>query len=365
MTAPQANLHPTRSALRLATMRSPGRKRRYALRLLWVATAFGLLGGLVWLVHSRLFAPDGAIRPLYWLHDNIYLPLYGRMWTALFPYAMLWLIPLLLLIALLLWEYLLPRSPLRALHRWLVRTLITLPFGQKLVALLRSGFSRRVVDEYLTQGMGELMLLRNAVTSVPNAKLGYLARLVALRWHLSAKAPRDELALFESTALLRMRSKPPYTPLKPLLSVLAKLPNSASMAKDFALLLAEDSNAQTTAAAYRFMARLSTPPEHLADVTEAPLDFAALAMRVALLGAEGKSAVGGMFFTAWARGMSDRLRPTLASRLHEAQSYIHFEFWAALSDHSGTVISFDDAYAHISPRVTPERGEYFAWRGEA
>ncbi len=364
MTAQTSPMQPIRSALRLATQRSPARKRRYGLRLLCVAAAVALLAGLVWLVNSRIFAPDSAIRPLYWLHDTVYLPLYGRLWTAMFPYAMLWLIPLLLLIALLLWEFLLPHSPLRALHRWLVRTLITLPFGRKIVALLPGGFSRRVVDEYLTQGMGELMLLRNAVTAASNAQLGLLARLVALRWHLSRKDALDELELFESTALLRMRATAPHAPLKPLMQVLATLPRPGAMTSEFALLLAEDSEAPTLAAAYGFMARLNTPPEHLADVTQTPLDFAALAIHVALLSARSKNPVGGMVFAAWARGMSDRVRPDLAARLRQAQSLIRFEFWAALGDHPGTVISFDDAYAHMSPRTAPERGDYFAWRGE-
>lgn|GEM_PF-3424377 len=70
---------------------APGRRRRMLWRWLAVAAGAGLCVWLAFGLAARRFDPDGPARILYLAHDHVYLPLKGHLWTAPYPYGVVWL----------------------------------------------------------------------------------------------------------------------------------------------------------------------------------------------------------------------------------------------------------------------------------
>ncbi len=137
-------LSTSRSALRAVGQATEHRRRRFVLR--WsVITLFA--GAFAFTLHGLVtqgYHPDGPFGFVYWLHDAYYLPLRGHLWTALFPYALLWAVPLSLVILLVLLEFLLARGPLRSLQRLLILYFARRPWGRAFLAGDGSAWAHRI-----------------------------------------------------------------------------------------------------------------------------------------------------------------------------------------------------------------------------
>lgn len=83
-----------RSSLRRGALKHRRRARPYVLRYAAAAVIVTILAALYLLAQTRDLPANGPLALFYWLHDTIWLTLRGHLWTALFPYALLWLVPL-------------------------------------------------------------------------------------------------------------------------------------------------------------------------------------------------------------------------------------------------------------------------------
>lgn len=71
-------------------------------------------------VVQRWFDPGGLFRPLYAVHDDIFLPVVGRLWTAWFPWGLVYLIPAVVAGTLTLCGFMSGRRPLRGVQRRII-----------------------------------------------------------------------------------------------------------------------------------------------------------------------------------------------------------------------------------------------------
>lgn len=71
----------------------------------WLLVTTGVVLFLV-ATAATWFDTNGPWRPIYALHDNVWLPFQGVTWTAIFPYGVIWLLIAAGLLTLLLSEYL-------------------------------------------------------------------------------------------------------------------------------------------------------------------------------------------------------------------------------------------------------------------
>ena len=125
---------PTRSTLRSIDAAFDGRWRRYKLR--WGLVCLSV-AALIWFclaIGARTFSSGGFGWIVYVLHDAVYIPLKGAVWTRWFPYAFVWLVPLSMIVALALTEFLSKSGPVRALHRRLILRIAARPGLQRLLA---------------------------------------------------------------------------------------------------------------------------------------------------------------------------------------------------------------------------------------
>lgn len=103
--------------------------RRWAAALALAGAAGGLAHG----TRAGWFDPDGPGRIAYWLHDHVYLPLKGNLWTAWFPEALIPWTAVLVLLAVWLAGSLSGRPLLRMAHAAVTRRAILLPAGRRML----------------------------------------------------------------------------------------------------------------------------------------------------------------------------------------------------------------------------------------
>lgn len=167
----------------LLEARDAGRERNLLARLArrWIvfAAAATPVGGAVLVVAARLAEPDGWAYPLYVLHDAVYLPLKGHLWTRWFPDAVAAFAVFGALTVLGLAGFLSGRPVLHALHVAASRAALERTALHPLLRrwLVRAGGSRRMPSQ--------LDLLAEA------------AREAALDtlWRPEGRAPRAESAV--------------------------------------------------------------------------------------------------------------------------------------------------------------------------
>lgn len=202
--------------LRVAAM-PPVRHRNYPLR--WAI--FLLLGSgvylLIWAVATDWFSASGPFRFLYVVHDAVFLPLRGTIWTQIFPFAFLWLLPLAFLCFALVVELLSKASLLRVAHRRYVRFAMRWSFGRGLILTsntflralgTRAEFSRNVLRSELMHLSEDYKwgAFDNAVAA--RAEVLHDTRrfmhLVRLEYRLSAGNPPDLITAVELTKLAQL-----------------------------------------------------------------------------------------------------------------------------------------------------------------
>jgi len=353
----------TRSDLRQAALGHRPRKRRYLLRLALVMVVIGLAALLGAAVATRYFPTTGLFWPVYWLHDHLYLPLKGRIWTALFPYALVWLVPLAVVVLIVLAEFLLPFSPTAASHRWVLRGLAAHSGGRQLLMLLPRRYTYLVVDELQSESWAACSLAPDLQKFGDQRAITRLAMHTALRWQLSPKTPADLLQVFEITAFLQIMPQGKQAYSAHLQTIVALLAPKSPLAGHFARLLAENPQHVAEAEALELVAWLESAVG--ADTIDAPPDLAlaALAIRMGLLGLQRNLPTVGIFFGAWARAIGRAQSGDIAARLERAQASIAFEFWAQTADHAISDRSDLLAQQLGHPRTRFDRGEAFAWGG--
>lgn len=123
--------------------------RRRALGILFVLLLFGIPALLVW---SRIPPADGWGHGLYWMHDHVFLPLKGHVYTRFLPFSMLfWVLMGALALA---WLYFFAnrQSLVRPMHIWLLKIVLKVPSTHGLLlscarALAQRGFGAHLMIE--------------------------------------------------------------------------------------------------------------------------------------------------------------------------------------------------------------------------
>lgn len=312
-----------RSTLLRAGLVDRPRHRPTLRRRLWLAAAGGLIVLFLLAVAARWFSRSGTGILVYWIHDHVWLPLRGQLWTAIFPAGFIWAVPICLVLALVLTEYLVLFAPLRAaqigLLRWLSRPGRgwVLVGGAQLIAPLGL-VPVQAIAVLSDLRQTEHARLLEALDRGGAVDPGRLAQLEALLVQLLPAGEVQVLAALEAIALTTVANRRSQGGLEALHARLAAMapPLDALVRRSLDLPSPLES------------LRLASDLEH--DVTPSPSLLAARTLAVALaIRADGRSEHLA-WFQAWARR---RLGPQ-PERLAEAEGLVAFEFWAALAERS-------------------------------
>jgi hypothetical protein len=95
-----------------------------------VLLAPALAATMVW---QRWFDPHGYFRPVYVFHDAVVLPVIGAMWTAWFPWGLLYLVPGAVMLGLTLAGLVSGRRPLGRLQRRVILAVAGRAFGHDIL----------------------------------------------------------------------------------------------------------------------------------------------------------------------------------------------------------------------------------------
>jgi hypothetical protein len=212
---------------------APDEAQRRSLLRRWSAVAFTLMAATapVLAVAQRWFDPGGVFRPLYAIHDDILLPAVGRVWTAWFPWGLLYLIPAGVAAVLTTAGFMSGRRPLCALQRRVILAAARRDAGADLLC-----GAHRLQCSYGLPGRFMRMVIANAANaaidailfSAPDARaaedrdggparypakdlqhgleqqLTHAWRLVAMRGEMTADAAEGPRATFAATAQIAL-----------------------------------------------------------------------------------------------------------------------------------------------------------------
>lgn len=389
---------PSRSGLRAIDIGYAGRQRRYLLRAVVVGTVVFCVFALVWAIASRAFATDGIGALVYWLHDAFYLPLKGWAWTQWFPYVLVWLIPLTVVVAAVSAEYLTQFGPIRRLHRRIILAISERSWAQRFLgAPLKGRDIER--DVWLASLTGH-----DAVTSRP---YGFARRVVRRAqedlWMkiavglASGKPPSDH----DATRLvrlsdMRLRLDPSDAPAHlcavEVVTALSDKQNSRDLHQTMADFLTRQSDKDLVGPLVTALSRLDGLPqqkkgeatERLYEIatgfgafTSAPngpepiwwLAFACDALAAfALSWSHDLPEVRG-FQRAWVAARVGETPDGVSAALAQAESHIFFEMWSELAE----VVPDNDGYEGLMMKAMNDQGarnlalvenaETFAWKG--
>jgi len=126
----------TRSRLRRDLVRHHHRKRSYLARWIGLLAVIAVIGLFCLGIMTRAFPMTGILAAPYWLHDKVFVPLKGMMWVAMFPYVLLWLLPLVVVAVLVAADFLLGFGPVRRIHSWVIGALSRSARGRRIVLSL-------------------------------------------------------------------------------------------------------------------------------------------------------------------------------------------------------------------------------------
>ena len=161
-------------------------RRWTRLRLIWtVAIAF--VAALVCLgVATEFFHPDGNGFYLYWLHDNLYLPVKGYFWTRDYP-DKLWIwATLLTVLAIWLPFFLMYRSASQTLHRRSLRAILHWTWARKFAGrwirwVRGTPFRAKFLETFIDNECRRLLAKIDQAPAAAERDLLYFTQLVALR----------------------------------------------------------------------------------------------------------------------------------------------------------------------------------------
>ena len=314
-----------RSTLLRAGLRSPARQRSWVARWFAFGVVTAAVAAFVLAVATVYFDRQGIAFPIYWLHDHLWLPLRGWLWTAPFPGSLIWLVPVVAILALTLIEFLGIWPALRNAQLAVLRLLVLhgpewlILRSDAMLGLIggRAGQIRAVVAEM--QADAHLAVL-TTVESGGSPDCALLLRLQAMLVYLDRATPQAVAAGLEAVALAH----------------LGREPRGAGVAHLAARLAAAGVGVQ------HCLDRLATPPTvaETLRLTQAlslgpvlPLVAAVATLAVALAARRDANATHLQWFAGWAR----LTMAAPSAPMAQAEHLIAFEFWAALAE---------DAIAH-------------------
>lgn len=370
---------PGRSRLLRAGFAGDAVRRPFLRRALIAGAVLAPVVAIGVAIMGRYFAPDGPGRVAYLLHDIVYLPLRGLLWTRIYPFGFAWAVPLAILVIILTVEWLSPASLTRAGHRRIVLAASRRPWGRRLLSGSArvygrfgagSGFAAGVTAEALTEERSAVLELLRKKQPVQMARAGELA-LLWLNLQPTSTTAAAAAAEIAALSLLSDANVKPRAPLD------ARQPLRKAIAAALKTLhpemppLIEISPGPDQRPALRGFA---SPTESLATVSD-QIDVALMARDAALplvsvaLGAGLAAALSGPesgmgFFDRWAR-MRLTAEAELAATMAQVESMISFPFWAALAERDALARHRDDIVAEVlAPETRLEiLGEGFADRG--
>lgn len=342
-----------RSTLLRAGLAPDERQRNRVLRHWAVLAVVGLIVGLVLVVGGEQLSKDGPGWLLYFIHDTLWLPLYGRVWTAIFPDALIWLVIVGGLAAVALTEFLGIASPLRRPQVALLRVLLpALP--EAVVAMhrmlgslgMRSALAEQVLRDLRDEALHPFTIPEDAPGDEAYARL---CRLQTLQLAFGLKSFRDFGAVVDVLGLAAVEPG----------------------ARDDAAAALRRASARLRPEAVPFWADLMVPGTFRPDlpaVLEATVDLetatipaealACCTVRIAAFLCTGGDAAALVWFDTWARLRAgpDGER---AARLAEAEALCAFEHWAALAETGAHIRSTPDFLAEAFPglHLLRPRGE--------
>lgn len=318
-------------------MAAPAWRRNHDVprRVAIVMSVLIVVGMVVAVVAGRLADPEGAGRVLYRLHDDLWLPVVATIWTAPFPYALIWAVPLSVALAIAATEYLTPFG-LWGAHR------------RAGLLLLRRGGNDPLLDRPPLPDLARRWDVGNAVQVA--GREGYLRRLAAEDWtrawaeiraaHLEERAPdagtMRRAARMAGHWLRRDPAGP--APLMAVCQVAALLPgrDRSRLLEPVLAALTDDGLAGlhgigTVCAVLRLTIDGGTPVALAADLlaapgsAPAPVALAVCAVFVAAAARDGRGRV-------WFDAVEDLRFGTETQAIAAGTRLIDWDFWAALAE---------------------------------
>jgi len=188
-------------------------KRPYARRALVIASTVALVTLLAATVDGRWLAVDGLPGlVLYWLHDNLFLPLKGWLWTAIFPVGAIGLAAALAAVAAaMLGAYLTGVDAARWCQAALIRYCCQAQWGTNLLLLVvrlngrawsRSEFLRRVAWDDFESRLDALRGHLRRQEIVPATQLSRIYEGIVRSAAISALGPRNHMVAFAQVSAL-------------------------------------------------------------------------------------------------------------------------------------------------------------------
>lgn len=350
-----------RSTVLRAAMKPRGRSRAWTLRYVVTFGAVFVAGCVVWGVWAEWFDKAGPGWLLYAVHDAVFLPLYGHLWTALFPDALIWSIVVVGLAGLVLTEFLGLAEPLRHLQTAGIRIMavraagLLLFWSDVLNAIgLRSGQVETVVEEMRDDGL--LALTRDQTPDPDGKHYRHLCHLVRLRLRLSGATERDLVAVADTLGLAMLDRENRGESADRLAGQIVRL-DIPDMPDWFRSVL-DRQTLPDLAECLTWSLQLARQGQD---------DAVSMACRAVLVACSAMSdgdPAKLAFFDAWARlraGSVDDVTAVLAA----AEALCAFEFWAAQAEdavsHRSSASILTEAFAGFDPvRI---RGESWAAGG--
>lgn len=313
-----------RSTLLRAGLPPTERPRNRVLRYGTVLSIIGAVAVLVLVIGAELLSKSGPGWVLYLIHDTLWLPLYGRFWTAIFPDALIWLVIVVGVSALVVVEFLGIASPVRRLQVALLRVLLPAFPGPFLVmhrALrplgVRSALAEQVLRDLRDAALHPFVTRGSALGSFER-----LCHLQTFQLAFRLQSSRDLVAVVDILALAVIEPGARDEALAPLRRAAARLkPEAVPFWSD---LIAPET----------FRPDLPAVLKATMDLEAGALSPEALACRTVqiavFLATVGDSAAL-VWFDSWAR-MRAGSDDALSARLAEAEGLCAFEYWAALAE---------------------------------
>lgn len=316
-----------RSSLLRAGLSPSLRPRNWVLRYAMILTLAALMVALILVLRGEMLSPEGPGRALYLIHDDLWLPLYGRAWTAIFPDAFIWMAILGGLLTLVLLEFLGIASPLRRAQVGVLRVLLQ-SFPGPVLAMHRmlraAGLSAGMAEQVLRDLRDDALhrFTGPEATQPDVADYRKLCDLQRLQVAFGLKTPRDLVAVADVLGLASVKPGPRDDAAEPLRRAAAALtPQEVPFWAD---LMAPSTFPMKLSAVLQASTELEAadmPPEALACQT----------VRIASSLAAGGDKTALVWFDTWARlrAGADGAR---AARLAEAEALCAFEYWAARAE---------------------------------
>lgn len=351
-----------RSTLLRAGRASLSRPRRFWRRRLILSVVGGALVLLIVAVASEFFATDGPAALLYWLHDNVWLPLNGRFWTSVFPLGLIWLLPVGMIFTLVMVEYSGLAAPVRFLQvhtlMWLLRGRGFVPvlLWHRLLGLagLRAALAEAILRDEQNRLCGDVVqsLGRNEPPGNAFAQLVEIQRkLMDFGLHNEA----DVAAILETLAIARFSRDADLAALR----TLGKHADQECprIYQDWRALRDAIRNPPDVTECMRHAAALG-------GTDEPALSLAGRTIAIALGAVSDRHKERLAWFDEWARLRAGD-DAGLAGKLGLAESLCAFEFWAAQTELAAAEQRPDEIFsvAFKGLALVRPRGEVFAQDG--